>query len=327
MYRSKIIGTGSGLPEKTVTNEDLSKLVGADDEWITSRTGIKERRIATRETTSGMAVAAAKMAIERAGIAAEDIDLIIVSTCTPDYETPSAACIVQRDTGAVNAAAFDVAAACSGFVYAYSVADKFIKAGIYKTVLVIGSELLSKFCDWSDKKTCVLFGDGAGAVVLQADESGESGIIGEELGAKGKKADVLGNGKLPPSNPFNDVEPIKPEDTYIFMDGLEVFGFATRQLRKSMKKVLSDAGMTFDDVKYIVPHQANMRIIEFVAKKLDLPMDKFYLNLDRFGNTSSASIPIAFNEMVEKGLVKRGDVIIMSGFGGGLTWGTVLFRY
>lgn len=325
MITSKIVATGAGLPEQIITNDDLAKIVDTSDEWISQRTGIKERRISSGENLSVLASRAAKQIIERAGIEAEEIDLIIVATCTADYGTPCLACMVQKEIGAVNAVAFDVTAACSGFLFATSVADKFIRCGVYKNALVIGGELLSKIIDWTDRSTCVLFGDGAAGVLLERTE-GDDGIVIEELGSQGDMYEVLTAGYTAASNAFNDVPPLDKMD-FVHMDGREVFKFATKKIAESVSRVMDKAGVTSEEIKYFVPHQANARIVEVAARKLDIPYEKFYMNIERFGNTSSASIPTALNEMNEKGLLQKGDKIILCGFGGGLSWGTILLTW
>ncbi len=325
MITSKIRATGAGLPEQVITNDDLAKIVDTSDEWISQRTGIKERRISTGENLSVLATKAARQIIARAQIDPKEIDLILVATCTPDYGTPCAACMVQKEIGAVNATAFDVVAACSGFLFAASTADKYIRSGMYRNALVIGGEILSKIVDWSDRTTCVLFGDGAAGALLERSEDGD-GILLEELGSDGEKYHVLTDGFTPASNAFNDVEPLQGMD-YVYMDGREVFKFATKKIVESVSHVLDKAGLTAEDIKYFVPHQANARIVEVAAKKLHVPLDKFYMNIEHYGNTSAASIPTALNEMNEKGLLQKGDKIILCGFGGGLSWGTILLEW
>lgn len=325
MITSKIVATGAGLPEQIITNDDLAKIVDTSDEWISQRTGIKERRISSGENLSVLASRAAKQIIERAGIEAEEIDLIIVATCTADYGTPCLACMVQKEIGAANAVAFDVTAACSGFLFATSVADKFIRCRVYKNALVIGGELLSKIIDWTDRSTCVLFGDGAAGVLLERTE-GDDGIVVEELGSQGDMYEVLTDGYTAASNAFNDVPPLDKMD-FVHMDGREVFKFATKKIAESVSRVMDKAGVTSEEIKYFVPHQANARIVEVAARKLDIPYEKFYMNIERFGNTSSASIPTALNEMNEKGLLQKGDKVILCGFGGGLSWGTILLTW
>lgn len=324
MYTSRIIETGSYLPEQIISNDDLAEIVDTSDEWIRSRTGIKERRISSGENTSEISTKAALQIIERAGVDPLDIELLIVGTCTADYSVPSAACMVQKAIGAKNATAFDLTAACSGFMYGLSVADKYIKSGACKNALVIGAEILSKIIDWSDRSTCVLFGDGAAGAYLE--KTGEAGIICEEIGSDGASYEALKAGYMPAANAFNDVSPMTGFDA-VQMDGREIFKFATKKVSKSIGSLLEKAGINAEDIKYIVPHQANVRIVEIVAKKTGIPLEKFYLNMDRIGNTSAASIPIALHEMNERGMLERGDKIILTGFGGGLTWGTMLIEW
>lgn len=320
MLNSKIISFAKFTPETIISNDELSKIVDTSDEWINSRTGISKRCILKKGNTSLMATNVAKKLMEKANISPEDINLIIVATITPDYLTPSTACIVQGEIGAINAISFDISAACSGFVYALSTAQKFLQTGLYKNALVIGAETLSKITDWTDRTTCVLFGDGAGGVLLQATKT-ENSFIAEDLKADGSNWQAITGGKVPLKNPFAENE---KDSFYLQMNGRDVFNFATKTVPKSIKEVIKKANVTLDDIKYIVPHQANSRIVEVVAKKLNVDFDKFYLNLKNFGNTSSASIPIALAEMQENNLLKKGDKIIITGFGGGLTWGTLL---
>lgn len=324
MYKSNIVALEYAVPANTVTNDDLSSIVETNDEWITTRTGIKNRHLAVDgENTSELCTEVGRKLLNTSGIAAEDIELIIVATITPDFATPSTACLVQGNLGCVNAFAFDLSAACTGFVYAFSVADKFIKSGQYKNIMVIGAENLSKIVDWTDRATCVLFGDGAGGAIISS--NGTGGIISEDLHAKGEDGLKLTGGERLVRN---FVAKQQNEDrVFLQMDGRAIFNFATRNVPKSINAVMEKSGLTFDDIKYIVPHQANSRIIDVVAKKLGLPLDKFYINLDEFGNTSAASIPMALAQMKEKGLIEKGDKIIISGFGGGLTWGSILFEY
>ena len=325
MITTRIIATGACVPEQVITNDDLAKIVDTSDEWITQRTGIKERRISAGENTSAFAIGTAKQLLERAEVAADSIELIIVASVTADYGTPSLACMIQKEIGAVNAVAFDVTAACSGFMFALSIADKYIKSGVYNNAIVIGAETLSKIVDWKDRSTCVLFGDGSGGAYVEKSE--ECGIIQEELGSKGEIYDILSEGYTRCSNPFNDVESGIDPLWYVNMNGREVFKFATKSVVKSVKNVLDNAGVSADELKYIVPHQANLRIVEIVSNKLKVPMDKFYMNMDKYGNTSSASVPMALNELNEKGLIERGDKILLTGFGGGMTWGTMLITW
>ncbi|MCX4327557.1 MAG: ketoacyl-ACP synthase III [Lachnospiraceae bacterium] len=321
---TRIIATGAYAPVQVITNDDMANVVDTSDEWITQRTGIKERHISSGENTSALAVNTARQLLERAGRKAGDIDLIIVATVTADYSTPSVGCIVQKELGASNAVAFDVTAACSGFMFALSIADKYIKAGMYNNAIVIGAETLSKIVDWSDRSTCVLFGDGAGGAYVEKSET--YGIIEEEIGSKGELYDILTGGYTDCANIFNGKE---KEDSlwYVNMNGREVFKFATKSVVKSVERVLSGAGVAAEDIKYVIPHQANTRIVDIISNKLRIPHEKFYMNIDRYGNTSSASIPIALNELNEKGLIERGDKVLLTGFGGGMTWGTMLVSW
>lgn len=328
MYNSAIVSLESYTPKRVVTNDELSKLVDTSDEWIASRTGISKRHISTGENTSDMATIVAKKLIEKADISSLDVELIIVATISPDYLTPATACIVQGAIGAVNAVCFDISAACSGFVYALSIADKFIKSGVYKNAIVIGAEVLSKTIDWSDRATCVLFGDGAGGVFIKADKNKNS-IIAEDLHSDGSNYKCLTSSKINFKTPFSadtSEGASEEKENYLKMNGREVFNFAVKKVPISINDLLKKAKLTLDDIKFIVPHQANSRIVQGIAKKLNTSMDKFYLNLDRFGNTSAASIPIALSEMIEKKIVKKNDKIVITGFGGGLTWGSILIE-
>ena len=318
---TRIIGTGSYVPEQIVTNDDLSKIVETNDEWIRSRTGIRERRIATEDGTSDMAAKAAARAIEQAAILPEEIDLILLATSSPDSCFPNGACEVQAKLGAVNAACYDISAACTGFVFALSTAHAFISSGIYKTALVIGADVLSKLIDWTDRGTCVLFGDGAGAAVVRADETG---ILGLNMHSNGEKGGVLTCGSR--SN-GNFLLGRKPELGYMTMDGQEVFKFAVKKVPECMNEVLRETGYTTQDIDHFVIHQANFRIIESIAKRLKVDVDKFPANMERYGNTSGASVPILLDELNRKGQLKRGEKMILSGFGAGLTWGTILLEW
>lgn len=321
----RIVGTGSFLPETVATNDYLASIMDTSDEWISSRTGIKERRLVKEETTAFMSAKAAERALENAGIAAEEIDLIIVGTITGDYITPSTACEVQAAIGAVNAAAFDLNAACSGFLFGVSTAYAYMKSGIYKNAIVIGAETLSKIVDWNDRSTCVLFGDGAGAVVLtlSEDEKG-AGIIGFDQGTDGSKGMVLAGRSRKNNNPFvkNSTEP-----EYVHMDGQEVYKFAVTTVPESIHRVLDKTGERVEDIKYFLLHQANIRILQSVSKRLGVSMDKFPISLDHCGNISAASVPILLDEVNRKGMLQKGDRLVMSGFGGGLTWGTCVFEW
>ena len=318
-----IKGIGAYTPSKIVTNDDLSKIVETSDEWIRSRTGIKERRISQGEDTSYMGIKASEEAIELSNLQKQDIDLIVFSTCTPDMLTPSSACIVQKEMGLKNAVAFDLNAACSGFVYGIDVARSLMKTNNYKNALVIGSENLSKVINWEDRNTCVLFADGAAAVVLSKSES--EGIIDTICKSYGDNGEFLSIGSREIKNPFMEKSISKYQ--YLDMDGSEIFKFATSSVTSSIKDILQKNNMTIDDIDYIVPHQANVRIIEYVAKKLKTSMDKFYMNIDTYGNTSSASIPLALYEMYNKGILQKGQNVLLVGFGGGLTYGSCLIKW
>lgn len=327
LRKTVIRGTGFSVPSQIVTNDDLSKTVDTSDEWIRTRTGIEERRIASPElNNSDLAVEAARIAIERAGINAEELDLIIVSTVTPDMIFPATACLVQEALGAKHAATFDLEAACSGFIYALSVARQYIASGEYNNVLVVASELLSRVTDWSDRSTCVLFGDGAGAAVLSGSDEGESDFLSFFLGGNGKYADILNipaGGSRKPASP----ETLAERGHCMKMNGPEVFKAAVKKMNLSMHQVLAKAGLQSSDLDIIIPHQANLRIIDSLRKYLDLPEDKVYVNLQKYGNTSAASIAIALAELEESGRLTRGQLVGMCAFGGGLTWAACLFRY
>ena len=323
MKNAAITGTGRCVPELVVDNDMLSKMVDTSDEWIKSRTGISTRNISTGQNTSDFASGAAKAAIENAGLKPEDIDLIICATATPDSYFPSTACIVQSNIGAVNASCFDLSAACSGFIYSLNIAVQMIKTGQHKRAVVIGAETLSKIVDWKDRGTCVLFGDGAGAVVVE--ESEEPGVMCSVTGAEGAKGACLTSYAVSVNNAFTKENEQKSH--YLYMDGREVFKFATRVIPEIIDKLLVSTSTTIKDIDYIVPHQANYRIIESAAERFNISTDRFYMNLDRYGNTSAASIPIALSEMQEKSLLKKGQNIIIAGFGGGLTWGGSFIKW
>lgn len=320
-----IRGTGRYVPENIVTNFNLAEIVDTSDEWISTRSGIKERRITTGENTSHIAFHAAENALKDAGISAEELDLIIVATVTPDNVTPSTSCMLQSMLGAPKAAAFDINAACSGFIYGLNTAIQFIRNGVYNNILVVGAETLSKIVNWQDRSTCVLFGDGAGAaVVSSSDVKGVGSVI---IGSDGSKGDVLKCYALPIDNPFLKEEEIEEHKRYVVMEGREVFRFATGVMVDSIEEILRKENLSIEDIKYFVPHQANYRIIEYAAKKLDIDISKFYVNLDKYGNTSSASIPMALDEMSKNGLLSKGDKIIIVGFGGGLTYGAAFLQW
>lgn len=319
---TKIIGTGYDLPAFAADNNYLATLVDTSDEWIVERTGIRTRHLAKEETTTSMAVNASRQALERAGMQAEDVELLIVATISGDTETPSTACRVQAEIGANRAVAFDINAACSGFLYGMHVAEAFIRSGIYRNALVIGAETLSKLIDWTDRSTCVLFGDGAGAAVLAATE--ETGIISQSIGSNGEKWEVLECQGRPNENPLCKKG---QELKYMTMNGQEVFKFAVKTVPLCVEDAVEKADIGLDEVKYFLLHQANKRIIQSVAKRLGQPEEKFPMNLDQCGNTSAASLPILLAQMDEQGLLQKGDRLVLSGFGAGLTWGACLLEW
>jgi 3-oxoacyl-[acyl-carrier-protein] synthase III len=320
-----IVGTGSYAPARVLTNEDLERMVATSDEWIRERTGIRERRIAAAgEACSDLAVQAGRRALAAAGLAATDLDLILVATCTGDYPLPATACLVQHQLGATKAAACDLSAACCGFVYALSVADAYVKSGM-RHVLVIGSEVMSALTDWTDRNTCVLFGDGAGAVVVGA-SGGERGILSTHLGSDGTLCELImvpgGGSRTPPSEKV-----ITERLQYIKMKGNETFKVAVRTLEEVARAALSANDLRVEDVDLYVPHQANVRILKAVIERLGLPVEKVLLNLDRYGNTSAASIPIALDEAVREGRIKDGSLVMLGAFGAGLTWASAIIRW
>lgn len=323
-----IKGTGKYVPERIVTNDDLSKIVDTSDEWIFGRSGIKRRRIAAAgETTSDMALKASRAAIESAGLTPHDIDLVIVTTVSPDMLFPSTACILQAKLGIRNnIPCFDLEAACSGFVYGMEAATSMMASGRYKNALVVSSEKMSSMLDWKDRSTCVLFGDGSGAVVLSASGEENAGILGNVLGADGSDTAMLcmpaGGSAMPPSE-----RTVREGLHYLKMDGREVFKHAVRIMQEKALEVLDLCGVSAEDVALLIPHQANTRIIETVAKRLKIPSEKVYVNIENYGNTSSASIPIALDEVVRGGKVKKGDLVLLVAFGAGLTWGATLIRF
>lgn len=321
-----IIGTGSYLPERVLTNAELAKLVETSDEWITTRTGIKERRIAgENEATSDLAARAAQAALENAGIGADEVDLIIVATVTPDMFFPSTACFVQQKIAAKNAACFDVSAACSGFLYAMEIAQQFITSHTYDTVLVIGAEKLSSIVDWSDRNTCVLFGDGAGAAVLRH-RGGAHGVINTFMASDGRLSDILyipgGGSKFPPSK-----DNLDQRLNCIKMSGKETYKQAINSMLDAANKVLADANLDPEDLACIIPHQANLRIIEAISQRFGVPIDRFVVNLDRYGNTSAAAVAIALDEANRTGRMKVGDYVLLVVFGGGLTWAASVLQW
>ena len=322
MTFARIAGTGSCLPEKVLTNADLEKFVETTDEWIRERTGIRQRHIAAEgQTTGDLAFEAARRALDAAGVAPSELDLIVLGTTTPDIIFPSTACLLQHRLGANGCAAFDVNAACSGFVYALGVANSFIKAGTAKTVLVVGAETLSRMLDWNDRATCVLFGDGAGAVVLKA--SDEPGILSTHLHADGGYKELLYN-PVGVSSGFTD-EP--NHGVRVKMAGNEVFKVAVKTLDAVVEETLEANGLEKSAIDWLIPHQANLRIITATAKRLSMPMDRVVVTVDRHGNTSAASVPLALDHAVRSGQVKRGELLLLEAFGGGFTWGSALLRY
>ena len=321
-----IIGTGSYLPERVLTNADLEKMVETNDEWIVSRTGIKERRIASAEqSTSDLAANAALAAMENAGISADEIDLILVATITPDMFFPSTACFVQHKIGAKNAACFDVSAACAGFLYAIEIAQQFITSHTYDTILVIGAEKLSSIVDWTDRNTCVLFGDGAGAAVLRH-RGGGHGVISTFMGSDGGLSDILyipGGGSRFPITKDNADQRLN----CIKMNGKETYKHAVTSMLDAAQRALSDANLVPEDLACIIPHQANLRIIEAIAHRLDVPIERFMVNLDRYGNTSAAAVAIALDEANRTGRMQVGDYVLLVVFGGGLTWASSVIQW
>lgn len=322
----KICGTGSFLPAHRVTNDDLSKIMDTSDEWIRTRTGIEARHLVTDETTTSMSVEAAKNAMEQANVSAEEVDLIIAATISQDYVIPTLACEVQREIGAKNAVAFDIGAACSGFLFALNTAYSYLKTGQYQTALILGAETLSKMMDWEDRSTCVLFGDGAGAAIVRNVQE-EDGIGIESLiqGSDGAKGMVLACKGRPVQNPY--VETKEERMSYVTMDGQEVYKFAVRTVPKAIKSAVEKAGVSLDEVDYFVLHQANIRIIESVAKHLHQPIEKFPTNLQECGNISAASVPILLDNINRNGLLKKGNRIVLAGFGAGLTWGAAVLTW
>ena len=321
-----ISGTGSYAPPRVLTNFDLEKMVDTSDDWITVRTGIKERRIAEDGTApSDLALEASKIALEEAQLTADQIDLILLGTVTPDYILPSTACILQDKLKAKNAAVLDIVAACSGFIYGLSIASAFISVGQYENILVIGVETLSKIVNWKDRNTCVIFGDGAGAAVVSATAE-DKGLLGTFLSGDGSLANLLhipiGGAKSPLTQ-----ENIELNEHFIHMEGSDVFKSAVRAMESAAGHVIKKVGMTAQDVDLLIPHQANIRIIEALAKRLKVPMSKVYVNIDRYGNTSAASVPIALDEARRKGLIEEGSISVLVAFGAGFTWGSAVIKW
>lgn len=322
MTYSRIIGTGSYLPERVLTNKELEQFVDTTDEWIRTRTGIGERRVAAEgETTGDLAEHAARAAMDAAGVEPTDIDLIVLGTTTPDIVFPSTACLLQQRFGVGGCAAMDVNAACTGFIYALSIADKFIRTGAATRALVIGAETLTRMLDWSDRSTCVLFGDGAGAVVLAADE--EPGILSTHVHADGNHSDLL----YAPVGVSRGFQAESGGGVRVHMKGNEVFKVAVRTLGRIVDETLDAAGMEKSDVDWLIPHQANHRIIAATAKQLGLPMERVVMTVERHGNTSAASVPLALDEAIRSGRVSHGETLLLEAFGGGFTWGSALIRY
>ena len=321
-----ITGVGSYVPERVLTNADLEKIVDTPDDWITSRTGIRERRTAAEdEYTSTMGIAAARIALKRADVEAADLGLIIVATITPDMPFPATACIVQQELGATRAAAFDLEAACTGFLYALEIGRQFIDNGTYQNVLIIGAEKLSSIIDWKDRNTCVLFGDGAGAAVLQR-RADSRGVLATRLGSDGGKADILampGGGCRQPAT----IDSVNERIHFLKMEGKEVFKNAVNAMTSAAKEVLKRSGVDIEDIKCIIPHQANQRIISAVGERLGTRDDQVFVNLHKYGNTSAASVAVALDEAVSTGHVKRGDLILIIAFGAGLTWGATVLEW
>lgn len=323
MMTSRVIGTGSYAPEAVVTNDDLAKIVETNDEWISSRTGIRERRIEADPAlgTSHMAAEAARRALADAGVAAEELDIILLATSSPDNCFPGGACEVQAALGADRAVAYDISAACSGFLFALNTVQAFIQAGIYRTGLVIGADMMSKLTDWTDRSTCVLFGDGAGAAVVRADEIGMTHMV---MGSDGSRGPVLTCTARTCGNFLNGRT---PEMGYTYMDGQEVFRFAVKKVPECINQVLEESGTDIGEIKYFVLHQANSRIFESVAKRLKQPLDKFPMNIARYGNTSGGSVPMILDELNREGKLSRGDKLVLAGFGAGLTWAAALIEW
>ncbi len=326
MKKARVIGTGSYLPEKVLTNFELEKMVETTNDWILARTGIEERRIAAdKEMTSDMATTAAQRALDMAGVSAEEIDLIVMGTITGDYPWPATSCVVQNNLGATNAYAYDLSAACSGFVYALSSASDFLQAGRGKKALVIGAEKLSNIIDWTDRNTCVLFGDGAGAVVLEAQDT-EFGIQSCHMHSDGSYLDLLYQPGFGVKHPVS-VQGIEDRTSFLKMQGNEVFKVAVRSLTEVSKEALAANDLTAEDLDLFIPHQANRRILEATAKRLKLKDEQCYINVHKYGNTSGATIPVAMDEAYRQGQIKAGSLILLSAFGGGFTWGSALLRW
>jgi 3-oxoacyl-[acyl-carrier-protein] synthase-3 len=328
MLRSRITGTGSSLPEKILTNHDLERMVDTSDEWIATRTGIRQRRIASEgEFTSTFAIEASRRALTMAGVTPEELDLIILGTVTPDFPFPATSCIVQHELGAVNATAFDLSAACSGFIFGLSIADKYIRTGEAKKILVIGAEVLSRVVDWTDRNTCILFGDGSGAAIVEASE-GDCGLLSTHIFSNGSYWNTLYQPGCGNRNPATSEKTIAERLFYIKMEGNDVFKHAVRAMEEAACTALTANGMTASDVSLLIPHQANRRIIDATAKRLGITEEeRVFVNLHNYGNTSSASIPISLDEANRSGRMKAGDIVLLDAFGGGFTYGSALMRW
>ena len=327
LYRTVITGYGSFAPAKTLTNEELAKMVDTSDEWITTRTGIKVRHItADNESTAFLATEAAKRALAEANLNAGDVEIIIVATITPEMVFPSTASFVQRTLGAKKAWVFDLAAACSGFVYGLSIVQQFIESGRFKNALVIGAETLTKIADWTDRKSCILFGDGAGAVVLEQSNDGRRGILYSTMHSNGEHWETLNcqayGSRYPSAKPLDD-----PKKIYMQINGREVYQQAIRRIVETVTNCLDHCNLSIDDIGMLISHQMNARIIESASKRLNLPTEKVFINISEYGNTSAASVPIAFDECVRKGKIKRGDIVVLVAFGAGLTWGANIIEF
>jgi 3-oxoacyl-[acyl-carrier-protein] synthase-3 len=327
LRRSVILGTGSELPTKIITNSDLEKLVDTSDEWITVRTGIKQRRVLEEgKGNADMAYQAATRALDDAGVDAKDLDAIVMGTVTADYPFPASACVLENMLGARNAFSFDVNAACSGFLNALAISDSFIRTGMARTALVVGSDALSRLLNWQDRSTCILFGDGAGAVVLGSRDNSDRGILSTRLrtdGAHFRTLYVPAGGSRKPANP----ETVQNNEHTITMNGKEVFKVAVRSMEEITRQALDDAGVSIDQVSLVIPHQANRRIIVSLAERLGMPMEKVVINLDKYGNTSAASVPVALDEARRQGRIKRGDIVVLNAFGAGFAWGAAVVKF
>ncbi len=325
--RSVVLGSGSKLPSKVMTNHDLESLIDTSDEWITTRTGIKERRIQEDgKGSADLAYHASVKALQAAGLEAKDLDAIIVGTVTPDYPFPSSACVLEHMLGAQKVFSFDVNAACSGFLNALTVADSFIRTGMIRKALVVGSDVLSRMLNWQDRTTCVLFGDGAGAIVIGASENGDSGILSTRLRTDGSYAKTLyvpAGGSLKPAS----AETVEANQHTITMNGKEVFKIAVRAMEEISREVLREAGVDINEVSLVIPHQANRRILSALAARLEVPMEKVVVNLDKYGNTSAASVPVALDEAWRAGRISPGDVVLLNAFGAGFAWGAAVIRF